>query len=436
MLHLIPDTRRKAAKVFFIQAVSVVLSFWVSVLLARHLGVGDFGIYSLTLSLVFILAVPCSMGLPIFVARETAKFRTNEQFNEIQFLLSWAKESLYTITIFVICIFLFADIVFSIVELPIQMLITGAVILFLVGGNSVQSASIRGLGYVVQGQVPQTIVQPIAIILLTLLVVNTNTIQINASYSLIIYAVGSLFAYSAGLIYLKVLSPKRNFYNVDKPNTKGWIKTSFVISVTSSAMILNSNLDILMLGKLTSSMEVGFYKVGVTLAMLLSTGLNVLVIVIQPRIVELYTKDNLIALRSLITSTSRLGFILSFLGALIYFVGGEYFIRTVYGNDYEPSVQILYVLVFGQLINTFFGPVVLLLNMTGHQRVVMLSAVSLTVGNIVLNALLIPIYGMIGAAVATVTTLLFWNLLLWFMSMKIISIDCSFFGKHNKGCLQ
>lgn len=431
MLNLIPDTRRKAVRVFFMQASSIVLSFWVSIILARKLGVEDFGIYNLTMSIIFILAVPCSMGLPMFVARETSRFRVNEQINEIYFLSSWAKKSLYKIIFLIAVIFSFAYISFPVGEIPIQMLLIGAGILLLIGLNSVQSASIRGLGFVVQGQIPQTLVQPLIIILLSLLVINTSVVELNARNSLVIYAVGSLFAYSVGLKYLKLLGPKRNCHVGENPDTRGWIKTSLVIGLTASAMILNNNLDILMLGKLASPTDVGFYKIGLTLSMLLSTGLNILIIVIQPRIVELHAKDDLEALRLLITGTSRLGFTLSLSGALIYFVGGDYFIRSIYGYDYMPSLQVLNVLVFGQLINTFFGPVVLLMNMTGHQTIVMLSVVMSIIANIVLNVLLIPTFGMIGAATATVTTLLFWNFLLWIVAMKIVSIDCSIFGKRN-----
>jgi O-antigen/teichoic acid export membrane protein len=59
------------------------------------------------------------------------------------------------------------------------------------------------------------------------------------------------------------------------------------------------------------------------------------------------------------------------------------------------------------------GSVAQLLNMTGHERDMARGVVIAAISNIVLNAVLIPPFGMQGAAIATATTLLIWNYLLY-----------------------
>ncbi|MDJ0571261.1 MAG: polysaccharide biosynthesis C-terminal domain-containing protein, partial [Pleurocapsa sp. MO_192.B19] len=53
------------------------------------------------------------------------------------------------------------------------------------------------------------------------------------------------------------------------------------------------------------------------------------------------------------------------------------------------------------MVNVSTGSVGLLLNMTGNESYTLISRVSSTVLNVVLNALLIPRWGLEGAAIAT-----------------------------------
>jgi O-antigen/teichoic acid export membrane protein len=70
----------------------------------------------------------------------------------------------------------------------------------------------------------------------------------------------------------------------------------------------------------------------------------------------------------------------------------------------------LLILVFSQLINTMSGSVGVILNMTGKEKVFRnILSIALVI-NITLNILLIPRFGIEGAAIASATSLVFWNL--------------------------
>ena len=75
------------------------------------------------------------------------------------------------------------------------------------------------------------------------------------------------------------------------------------------------------------------------------------------------------------------------------------------------------------------GPVGLLLNMTGHERETAKGVAISAVLNMVLNFLLIPRWGITGAAVATTVSMIAWNLLLaWQVNTKL-TIQPTIFGK-------
>jgi O-antigen/teichoic acid export membrane protein len=70
----------------------------------------------------------------------------------------------------------------------------------------------------------------------------------------------------------------------------------------------------------------------------------------------------------------------------------------------------LVILAIGQLANAFAGPVLNILNMTGYEKSARNTMLVMATANIALNAMLIPPYGPLGAAIATSITMVGWNL--------------------------
>src|SRR5690606_14902262 len=81
-------------------------------------------------------------------------------------------------------------------------------------------------------------------------------------------------------------------------------------------------------------------------------------------------------------------------------------------DPFRTGYVALLILVFGQLINAGMGCVVVLLNMTGHERDTLNGVAVAAVANLLLNFLLIPRFGINGAAASTAVSLALWNILL------------------------
>jgi len=96
------------------------------------------------------------------------------------------------------------------------------------------------------------------------------------------------------------------------------------------------------------------------------------------------------------------------LAATLIFFGGT-IVAFVFGTEYEEGKLALSILCVGQVCNAGLGSVNLILNMTGHERDV---AIGVGVGaalNVVMNLLLIPEFGLEGAASATAMSTIAWN---------------------------
>ena len=91
-------------------------------------------------------------------------------------------------------------------------------------------------------------------------------------------------------------------------------------------------------------------------------------------------------------------------------------ILKIFGEEFTPGRTALNILILGPIFTSFTGAVGLVLNMTGNQNYTAFAVGSSAVLNIIMNSVLIPIWGINGAATATTTSLIIIN------TMKIIFV--------------
>ena len=94
------------------------------------------------------------------------------------------------------------------------------------------------------------------------------------------------------------------------------------------------------------------------------------------------------------------------------------FVLDFFGEEFTTGVAPLIILAIGQIINAICGPVMYLLNMTGKEKQARNIIIVASIINIALNLYLIPIYGLMGAAIATGVSTVVWNIMAVFQIKK------------------
>jgi O-antigen/teichoic acid export membrane protein len=82
---------------------------------------------------------------------------------------------------------------------------------------------------------------------------------------------------------------------------------------------------------------------------------------------------------------------------------------AVFGDEFVWGWPVIIVVAAAQLFSSSVGPTARVLAMTGHQRIVMVATLGSTVAAAVLNLLLVPAFGIFGAAVATAAAVVLVN---------------------------
>jgi len=138
---------------------------------------------------------------------------------------------------------------------------------------------------------------------------------------------------------------------------------------------------------------------------------------------KLYISKEMEQLQKLVTQSSLTIFFFAAIPAMIFFFFGEFILRFIFGEEYVLGFMPLVVLTIGKLTNAAFGSVGALLNMTGHEKDAMKGMGYSLVINILLAFILIPQFGMLGAALSTAISLVVWNIILRHYVKKRLDIE-------------
>ena len=225
-----------------------------------------------------------------------------------------------------------------------------------------------------------------------------------------VYLIGFLILCFMSTAYALCLLRKKRF---NKPPSffftyKEIFLTSYPMAISAIAYFIMQGIDVLILTTYSSFESVAYYSVAVKLSTLTALSLLSVNIVVAPKIAEIYEKRKTDELQLLIKKSTRLIFVISIFLLSFIFLFSEH-ILSLFGPNYVVASTPLVILLSAQLYNSLSGPSAIYLNMTGKQRVLNLILIIGLLTNIFLNLYLIPNYGMNGAAIATLVSLVLWN---------------------------
>jgi O-antigen/teichoic acid export membrane protein len=178
---------------------------------------------------------------------------------------------------------------------------------------------------------------------------------------------------------------------------------SAVVFGISFLEYLLSQADKILIGFYLNPREVGVYAVATALVTFVPIILQSVNQIFSPTIADLYARGQVELLGRMYQTLTKwiLGLTLPLAAGIIIFSPA---LMRIFGHDFEQGWPILVIGTLGQLINCGVGSVGYLLMMSGNQgRVVRIQAVMACV-MVALSAILIPKWGITGAAVGAAVT--------------------------------
>ena len=410
-----------------VKVTHALLAFFLAVVLARTLGPEGYGVYAFALAVLMLAAIPAKAGMPVLVVRETARAQSNENWALMRGLWRWATRWVLLFSLIVMGVV--AAVLFGVTGLEHPRAATLAAGLFLIpllALANIRGAALRGLRRVVQGQFPESVFRPALLLMAVLAVVFVvgRPDALTPERVMGLYVAAALAAFVLGA-WMLFRSRPAGVKAAPKPEYKNalWRHSVLPLALIAGLQIINQQTDIVVLAIFREDTEVGIYRAAYQLAMLAVFGLQAMNMVVQPHFARLYEQDEMMRLQKLVTTSARVILLIALPVVLVLLFLGEHVIALVFGEPYREGAFALGVLASAQLVNASMGSVGPLLNMSGYERDTARAVGAAASGNLVLNFILVPMYGMAGAAVSTALTLVMWNLLLRYYVKKRLGLE-------------
>lgn len=430
---------RGASLTFWLRLMSFLLLNLLTFLIAKVYGGTALGIYSLSFSILNIFLVVVLYGTDTALIRLVSEY-LSKGMPELANQIFYKVVKFIVPVSFLMGISLFwlgapiANGIFKEEQLGEPLKILALVLPFFVASR-LYSAAFRAAKYVCA-----SIFYEIVFIRLGhFLVLSGMAILLGRDFHHIIYSLALILILNAVLssknwnakfreLSSKTLQPIN--HSCDQPGPVMPLRRILAISgpmyLTASMFLIMDWTDTIMLGIFKDAESVGIYNLVLKFSMLTSFSIESINTILVPKFAELFWGNKHSDLKKVITFSTRLAFWTSFpILILLAFFATDFL--SLFGQQFAAGGSALVVLCLGQFIKSSTGSVIPLLNMTGHQikarNILALSALA----NIVLNTILIPFYGMVGAAMATAISLTMRDLIATSYTQKIFGYRTWYF---------
>ncbi len=427
---LIHKLIRSAVGSFGLKLLNISINLAISVLLARTLGAEGFGTHAYVVALLTLLTIPATLGFDRLLVREISIYRASKRHQYIKGILFWSFKITLIISIILgICtgliFWIFPTIRIS-NSLNETYLLLAFCILPLISLNSLREAALKGFNDIVLGQISGSVIAPGVLLLGIFIFHKFVPHKFEPIFSIAIYGLSYLIAFLTSTFLLKRRYSIKKFIEPVYLQSK-WLKSSIPLMLLTVMQILSVRVDLLMLGVISGAQSVGVYVVVSRFSQQMYMVSAVIGGVLLPSIAELYSEGEMIRLQKLITKSSRVAVAASSVLALSLFLFSDYLL-LLFGSDFQRGRLTLEILVIGQIVNISMGAVGAILTMTSNEKYLVLSVGMSTILNVFLNFILIPKIDIEGAAIATTSSLVLWNLVSYYFVKKKTGIESSFIG--------
>ena len=370
---------------------------------ARILGAAEYGIFAYVLGFAGFFTLFADVGINPLLTRNTANHP--EQRTEYFSTSFWIKIVLLLATALLV---IFVAPHFTNIEAAKALIPLVALLVIFDGLRDFSIAFFRGLEKM-EREALIVIVMNITIAVAGFIILSISP----TAKSLILSYIASVGA----SVILSVIILRNQFLKVflffKKSLAKQIIKDAWPMAFSATLGIFMLNTDIIMLGWWRTAEEIGYYSVSQRIVKLLYTLPALLAVGIFPTLSRLIKQNEKQKAKNLSEKIMTLIFLMAIPLVIGGVILGQPIIELIFGQEYLPAVPAFQILIISLLV-IFSGPLLFNLVLAHNQqkRIVKYVAAG-ALGNVIFNAILIPIYGIIGAAITTIVAYSLYYGLTW-----------------------
>ncbi|WP_214480819.1 flippase [Bacillus sp. SM2101] len=413
---------------FILRLLSFILLYVLNFLIAKVYGAEALGIYTLSFTLLTICLTLVLLGTDTAIIRLITEYRSQYSMKHANTIFTKVMKLLLPLSVlFSALLFILAEPIAILVfqeQLLIQPFRIVSIVLPFMVMTRMYSKAFRAVKSITKSIYFEIIgirFGNLLLLVFFLLILNKNFMHIIYALSIAVTITAFMSMYSwHNYIQKDVGDQKLLFNQIETKSLKEILHISIPMYLTSAMSLILNWTDVVMLGVFQSTSAVGVYSIVLKLSLLISFSLSSINMIILPKFSELYWEGRKHDLIKIFRFSSRL-IVWTSIPLLFIIILFAPALLGIFGDVYVEGVIPLIILCIGQCINACAGSVMQLLNMTGNEKLARNAIVISAVTNVLGNLILIPFFGMIGAAVATSLSIIVREVMASIYAYKIFS---------------
>lgn len=403
--------------------VANIFSFLFRAILAREFGPSGFGVFSLAIMTTSIATMVALLGLPDGVVTFVSKSRSDDDYDSIAgvLLLSFSISITLAVTLAILMI-LFAPVIahqiFNAPDLedvlwwfawivPANVIVDLSVAYFL----SIEKAIYKSI---IKQILPKVL---IFVSVVGIAILNGPFIAIGVAYLATMFLVSVIAAYT-------VISS----FPIDRVqeisvSTKRLLAFSLPLLTTAAIGLLINWTDTIVIGIYMDSTAVGVYQAAFLLSTNLTIVLGSLSDALYPRFGTLYAKDDFETIKQEFMQNTSTVVLITVAPTLYLIFFPKLSLEFLFGRGFSTAVEVLIILAITNGLVVIFGPSTNLLKVVEESRYIALTYAFAAILNGVMNILLVPKMGIVGASIGASVAILSSKYLHYYRASHYIPIN-------------
>ncbi|MAT39315.1 MAG: hypothetical protein CL946_06900 [Ectothiorhodospiraceae bacterium] len=371
------------------------------------------------IGIVTLLLVPSQIGLPQLVLRETVRAIEADENIATASIIRWS----YIAVTLAGLVAIGGLLVFSQTKNAADiahLILIGLPLILLSSWNALRASVLRAYGWVTRSQIPENVVKPTALLIFIGIVAwAAGGKGVTAGQAIAANVVAVALAFVVGFFLFRMAHKRRNLAHRYQHSL--WLWATLALGLTTSLRAISTNLDIVLLGSFGMVEEAGVFKVAALIGAQVGVALQIANIVVAKDVGAALERGQTKEVERILRKSSLLTAAASAALVLFLLAFGRVILDIAFPPAFKEAYWPMIILALAQLVNCFTGSVGLLLNFARKEWSITGALAISTAANVVLNLVLIPQYGALGAAYSSLSSMIIWNAILF----RTVSRDLS-----------
>lgn len=383
---------------FLVKVSGTLLAFGILLVLARLLDARDFGSYVYVQTWINVMVVFAGLGLPLGSVRFIPGYVLNARWD---LLAGYLRASLLATlaTAAVGALAMAAAGALGPDDSGSGLLLAAGGVLLASALFSTLGSLLQALGHPLRSEVPQLLLRPV-LTMLCLGAMALLSVPLTVASAMTATLVSCAVVLPVMAVLLRRRLPPAARSATPACDWGQWRPAAMAFVLMLACALLNERMDVFMIGIMLDMEQVGLYSAAARYAQFLAFGLGAVNTLLAPTMARLHTGGHGAELQRAITGGALLAAVLTLPGAALLVLFGRPLLE-LFGADFAAAYPALVALVVPQAVAAMTGLAASLTVMCGHNAAMAVGLVASVLLNVALNLLLIPAWGLLGAAVAT-----------------------------------